>query len=65
MTAAATALVRGDGPGRIPVLELELVSKVYPGQPPVRALDRVNLMVAAGDLAAVVGPSGSRSEERV
>src|SRR6266705_488106 len=43
----------------VPVLELETVSKVYPGSPPVRALDRVSLAVAAGELAAIVGPSGS------
>ena len=42
-----------------PVLELAQVSKVYPGQPPVRALDQVSLAVAAGELAAIVGPSGS------
>jgi putative ABC transport system ATP-binding protein len=59
VTVAGTALVRGDGPGVVPVLELEQVSKVYPGQPPVRALDRVSLAVAAGELMAVVGPSGS------
>jgi putative ABC transport system ATP-binding protein len=41
------------------VLELDQVSKVYPGQPPVRALDRVSLAVAAGELTAIVGPSGS------
>jgi putative ABC transport system ATP-binding protein len=41
------------------VLELEQVSKVYPGSPPVRALDRASLTVSAGELVAVVGPSGS------
>jgi putative ABC transport system ATP-binding protein len=59
VTVAGTALVRGDGPGVVPVLELDGVSKEYPGQPPVRALDRVSLAVAAGELVAVVGPSGS------
>jgi putative ABC transport system ATP-binding protein len=43
----------------VPVLELASVSKVYPGSPPVRALNEVNLAVAAGELLAVVGPSGS------
>jgi putative ABC transport system ATP-binding protein len=60
MTAAQAA---GDLAGRpagwVPVLELEQVSKVYRGQPPVRALDQVSLAVAAGELAAVTGPSGS------
>ncbi len=32
---------------------------MYPGSPPVRALDKVSLAVAAGELVAVVGPSGS------
>jgi putative ABC transport system ATP-binding protein len=41
------------------VLELTQVSKVYPGSPPVRALDRVSLAVTAGELTAMVGPSGS------
>jgi putative ABC transport system ATP-binding protein len=59
MTAAQAAVIRGDGPGEVPVLELERVSKVYPGQPPVRALDQVSLAVAAGELTAIVGPSGS------
>ncbi|HEX3961423.1 MAG TPA: ABC transporter ATP-binding protein [Trebonia sp.] len=56
MTAAEAALAGGGG---VPVLELEHVSKVYPGPPPVRALDQASLVVAAGELAAVVGPSGS------
>ena len=59
MTAARAALVRGDGPGGVPALELEQASKVYPGQPPLRALDQVSLAVAAGELVAVAGPSGS------
>jgi putative ABC transport system ATP-binding protein len=41
------------------VLELERVTKQYPGSPPVRALDGVSLAVMAGELAAIVGPSGS------
>jgi putative ABC transport system ATP-binding protein len=60
MTAAqATGDLAGRPAGGVPVLELELVSKVYPGQPPVQALDQVSLAVAAGELAAIVGPSGS------
>ena len=49
---------RGDR-GAGPVLELDQVVKVYPGSPPVRALDGVSLAVAAGELVAVSGPSGS------
>jgi putative ABC transport system ATP-binding protein len=41
------------------VLELQHASKVYPGQPAVRALDRASLAVTAGELVAVTGPSGS------
>jgi putative ABC transport system ATP-binding protein len=42
-----------------PVLELETVSKIYPGKPPVPALRGVTLTVTDGELVAVVGPSGS------
>ena len=59
MTAAGAALAGGDGPGGVPVLELEQVSKVYPGQPPVRALDQASVAVGTGELMAVAGPSGS------
>ena len=41
------------------VLELEQVTKEYPGSPPVRALDLVSLAVTAGELTGIVGPSGS------
>jgi len=60
MSTSETALVRGGGDeGGVPVLELENVSKVYPGSPPVRALDQASLAIAAGELVAVAGPSGS------
>ncbi|HEV3355761.1 MAG TPA: ABC transporter ATP-binding protein [Pseudonocardiaceae bacterium] len=42
-----------------PVLELDDVTKVYPGEPPVHALRGTRLTVRAGELVAVVGPSGS------
>jgi putative ABC transport system ATP-binding protein len=42
-----------------PVLQLEEVSKVYPGVPPVVALERATFTVHRGELVAIVGPSGS------
>ncbi|MEO1057394.1 MAG: ABC transporter ATP-binding protein [Actinomycetota bacterium] len=42
-----------------PVLELDGVTKDYPGTPPVRAVDHVDLTVDEGDFLAVVGQSGS------
>ena len=41
------------------VLELDQVTKVYPGSPPLRALAGVSLTVTAGELTCIVGPSGS------
>jgi putative ABC transport system ATP-binding protein len=48
-----------DQDGRAPALELEGVTKIYGGQPPVPALRGVDLTVRHGELVAVVGPSGS------
>jgi putative ABC transport system ATP-binding protein len=41
------------------VLELNGVSKHYGGNPPVAALDGVDLTVTAGEFVVIVGPSGS------
>jgi putative ABC transport system ATP-binding protein len=43
----------------VPVLDVEGVSKSYPGEPAVQALRNVNLTVGAGELIGIVGPSGS------
>ncbi|MFF3325352.1 ABC transporter ATP-binding protein [Streptomyces sp. NPDC002889] len=42
-----------------PVLQLDNVSKVYPGVTPVVAMDRASFTIRRGDLVAIVGPSGS------
>jgi putative ABC transport system ATP-binding protein len=42
-----------------PVLELEVVTKVFGEEPPVPALRGVSFSVRRGELAAIVGPSGS------
>jgi putative ABC transport system ATP-binding protein len=42
-----------------PVLDVDNVTKSYPGEPPVQALRGVNLTIGAGELVGIVGPSGS------
>jgi putative ABC transport system ATP-binding protein len=41
------------------VVELAGVSRIYPGSPPVVALQDVSLVIDHGELVAIVGPSGS------
>ena len=47
------------GEHAIRVLELDQVTKTYPGDPPLEVLHAVSLSIDEGELAAVVGPSGS------
>ena len=47
-----------DGAG-VPVLDVDGVTKTYPGEPPVQALREVNLTIGPGELVGIVGPSGS------
>ncbi len=39
-------------------IRIEQVVKVYPTEPPVQALDKIDLEVAAGEFVALLGPSG-------
>ena len=51
--------VTGDERTAEPVLELKDVTKIYPGETPVLALDRATFTVYRGDMVAILGPSGS------
>lgn len=42
-----------------PVVELERVTRTFPGSPPVEAVKEADLTVAEGDYVTIVGPSGS------
>jgi putative ABC transport system ATP-binding protein len=61
-TAIQTAARDSYRPGEpigAPVLEVERVTKVYPSQPPLTALNGVSFAVHHGELVGIVGPSGS------
>ncbi|MEU5155481.1 ABC transporter ATP-binding protein [Glycomyces sp. NPDC021274] len=58
MSALADTAAEVEAPsGPRPVVELDGVSKTYPGG--VRALRGVSLRIDAGEMCAIVGPSGS------
>jgi putative ABC transport system ATP-binding protein len=57
-TVAAGNDLASDGPAT-PVLDVDGVTKTYPGEPPVHALRGVSLTVGQGELVGIVGPSGS------
>jgi len=59
-TILAPRIRPGAADGAAPnVLELDQVTKFYPGEPPVTALAGVSFAVGEGELVAIVGPSGS------
>jgi putative ABC transport system ATP-binding protein len=47
------------GDSGVPVLDVDEVTKSYPGEPPVLALRGVSLTIGRGELVGIVGPSGS------
>jgi len=63
LTLDKTAVAAGDrlaiAGARLPVLDMDHVTRSYPGEPPVQALCGVSLTIGHGELVGIVGPSGS------
>jgi putative ABC transport system ATP-binding protein len=57
--AAGNGFAPGTRNARPPVLDVDDVTKSYPGEPSVHALRGVNLTIGEGELVGIVGPSGS------
>ncbi|MGB9183143.1 MAG: ABC transporter ATP-binding protein [Solirubrobacteraceae bacterium] len=55
--AAGTGVATGSAEAAL--LELDDVTKTYPGAPPIQAVRAVNLTLGQGELVGIVGPSGS------
>jgi putative ABC transport system ATP-binding protein len=62
-TTATNAVAAANGfaldSAGVPVLDVDGVTKSYPGEPPVQALREVTLTIGQGELVGIVGPSGS------
>jgi putative ABC transport system ATP-binding protein len=58
-TTVADANATATADGRAAVLEIDNVTKTYPGEPPVDALRGASLTIGRAELVAIVGPSGS------
>jgi putative ABC transport system ATP-binding protein len=57
--AVAAGNSSAPGDAGVPVLDVDDLTKSYPGEPPVQALRGVNLTIGQGELVGIVGPSGS------
>jgi ABC-type lipoprotein export system ATPase subunit len=52
-------LVKPSPPHRLPIVELKNISRTFGADPPVNALQEVDLLVQRGEWLSIIGPSGS------